>query len=218
MLQKHALGFLRQLAVNNNRPWFEAHREDYETAKTEFEHLITHMLQLMSVLEPALAGQRAKDCIFRVYRDVRFSKDKTPYKSHFSAYFSKNGKKDEGAGYYLHLEPGKSFAAGGIWMPGAPVLKAVRQEIDYNYEEFASLLAGKEFRKRFRQLEGERLKTAPKGYSPDNPAIGYLTMKSFIASHPFEDREVAGKNFPAICFETFSAMAPLIAFLNRSLD
>jgi len=218
MLQTHTLRFLRQLAANNNKPWLDAHRADYETARADFEQLITRLLQLMTPLEPALAGQQAKDCIFRIYRDVRFSKDKTPYKAHFSAYFSKGGRKYEGAGYYLHIEPGKSFLAGGLWMPLPPLLKAVRQEIDYNLEAFEGIVRSKAFVRHFKEIAGGQLKTPPKGYAADNPAIAYLKHKSFIASHPFTDKEVLDKNFGKKYLGVTKVVCPLVDFLNRGLD
>lgn len=218
MLQAGTLKFLRQLAANNNKPWLDAHRADYETARADFEQLTAQVLQLMTPLEPALATQKAKDCMFRIYRDVRFSKDKTPYKAHFSAYFSKGGRKYEGAGYYLHVEPGKSFVAGGLWMPMPPLLKAVRQEIDYNLEEFEGIIKRKPFTQYFKKITGETLKTVPKGYTADNPAIAYLKLKSFIAEHPFTDKELLDRDFKKKYLRVVEAMRPLVDFLNRGLD
>jgi uncharacterized protein (TIGR02453 family) len=218
MLNTGTLRFLRQLAANNNKPWLDAHRADYETARADFEQLVTRILEKMTPLEPALGTQRAKDCMFRIYRDVRFSKDKTPYKAHFSAYFSKGGRKYPGAGYYLHIEPGKSFVAGGMWMPEAPLLRAVRQEIDYNLEEFEGIIKNKPFAQYFKKLSGDTLKTLPKGYTADNPAIEYLKMKSFIAEHPFADKEVLDKDFLKKYLRIVTAMQPLVDFLNRGLD
>ncbi len=218
MLQPATMKFLRQLADNNHKQWFDAHRDDYDAARADFEGLTDRMRGLMIPSVPELAEQQTKHCIFRIYRDVRFSKDKTPYKAHFSAYFSKGGRKYEGAGYYLHIEPGKSFAAGGLWMPSSTLLKSVRQEIDYNYEAFRGMVEGKTFKKLFGQLAQDKLKTLPKGYDADNPAIEYLKYKSFIAEHSFTDKEVLHKNFTADCHRIFTAMQPLVDFINRSLD
>lgn len=219
MLQATTMKFLSQLADNNNKPWFDEHRKTYEAAKADHEALTAELLQRLTVLEPALEGQKAKDCIFRIFRDVRFSKDKTPYKAHFGAFFSRGGRKFPGAGYYLHLEPGnKSFAGGGLWMPEAPLLKAVRQEIDYNFDEFRSIISGKNFKKQFGQIEGEKLKTLPQGYTADNPAIEFLKQKSFIASHQLTDKDVNSKGLVDKIVEVFTDMRPLIDFLNRGLD
>ena len=136
MLQQATITFLTKLSKNNNKPWFDKNRDAYAIAKDDYEVLVDNLLVALSAVEPVFKEQKAKDCVFRIFRDVRFSKDKTPYKPNFGAFFSKGGRKYPGAGYYLHVEPGgKSFAGGGLWMPEAPILKAVRQEIDYNYKE-----------------------------------------------------------------------------------
>jgi uncharacterized protein (TIGR02453 family) len=166
-----------------------------------------------------MADQKPKDSIFRIFRDVRFSKDKTPYKPHFSAYFSRGGRKAPDAGYYVHIQPGsKSFVAGGLWMPEGPLLKSARQEIDYNFKEFQGILNKASFKKLYPKLEGERLKTLPQGYTADNPAIEFLKMKSFIASAKLTDKEIASKDAETVILERFTAMKPLVEFLNRALD
>lgn len=218
-MQNTTLSFLKNLAANNNKPWFDENRTKYEAAKADHEALIDNLLRKMVALEPRLEGQKAKDSIFRIFRDVRFSKDKTPYKAHFGAFFSRGGRKYPGAGYYLHIEPGgKSFIGGGLWMPENSLLKAVRQEIDYNFEEFTSIVADKQFKKIFREVTGEQLKTLPQGYSADNPAINYLKMKSFTVSHPLADAAITGKDFDEKSVNVFAVMKPFIDFLNRSLD
>lgn len=219
MLQAATIRFLEQLAVNNNKPWFDEHKKDYDAAKNDFESFISDMLKTLATVEPAFGEQKAKDCIFRIYRDVRFSKDKTPYKAHFGAYLSKGGRKYAGAGYYIHIEPGgKSFAGGGLWMPDAPLLKAVRQEIDYNFDEFCKITGDKTFKKLFKQLNGEQLKTVPQGYTAENPAVEYLKMKSFTVGHNITDKEITGKTFTKKCVDVFTVMKPLVDFLNRPLD
>lgn len=219
MLHAATLDFLKELAANNNKPWFDANKEKYETAKKDFEALVTELFAALTPVEPALAGQKAKDAIFRIYRDVRFSKDKTPYKENFSAYFSRGGKKFTGAGFYLHLQPGeKSMIGGGLWMPEGALLKAVRQEIDYNFEEFKKIIDDKHFKKTFGELQGEALKSAPQGYDAGNPAIGYLKMKSSVVMHKLSDKEWTGKNVISNCVDVFATMKPLVDFLNKSLD
>ncbi|PZF73778.1 DUF2461 domain-containing protein [Taibaiella soli] len=218
-MQNTTLSFLKNLAANNNKPWFDENRTKYEAAKADHETLIDSLLKQMTSLEPMLEGQKAKDSIFWIFRDVRFSKDKTPYKAHFGAFFSRGGRKYPGAGYYLHIEPGgKSFIGGGLWMPENSLLKAVRQEIDYNFEEFTGIVASKQFKKIFREVTGEQLKTLPQGYSADNPAINYLKMKSFTVSHPLADADVTGKDFDKKSVNVFAVLKPFIDFLNRSLD
>lgn len=218
MLQPATLKFLEGLKLNNNKPWFEGHKDAYEAAKLDFEKLISEVLTGLASIEPGFKEQKAKDCVFRIYRDVRFAKDKTPYKPNFGAYMSRGGKKFNGAGYYLHLEPGGSFAAGGLWMPEANILKAVRQEIDYNFGEFEKIVRNKKFEKIFGVLQGEKLKSAPKDYAADNPAIEYLKMKSFTVMHKIDDEILTGKPLVKTCMDVYKTMQPMIDFLNRSLD
>ena len=130
MLQPDTVRFIERLSENNNKPWFDAHRDEYVAAKADFERFVELLMGQLVEIEPALSEQKAKDSIFRIFRDVRFSKDKTPYKGHFGVYLSRGGRKYSGAGYYLHIEPGgKSFIGGGLWMPEPSLLKAVRQEL-----------------------------------------------------------------------------------------
>ncbi|WP_276133353.1 DUF2461 domain-containing protein [Polluticoccus soli] len=218
MLQPATISFLTKLNKNNNKNWFDDHRKEYEAAKQDFEQMVTQLHGELSKFEPGMAEQRAKDSIFRIFRDVRFAKDKTPYKDHFGAYFSRAGRKAPDAGYYIHIQPGKAFVAGGLWMPEAPLLKATRQEIDYNLDELQSILKQPTFKKHFKKLEGEQLKTLPQGYTADNPAIDYLKMKSFIVSTPIDDKDITSRTFVPKVVKLFSVMKPLVDFLNRGLD
>lgn len=218
MLQKATIDFLTNLEKNNNKAWFDENRKKYEAAKGDFENFVEAVKTALTKLEPALADHKSKDAIFRIFRDVRFSKDKTPYKSHFGAYFSRAGRKAPDAGYYMHIEPGKSFLAGGMWMPDAPILKKLRQEIDYNFEEFKSIIGKPAFKKQFTKWEGEQLKTLPQGYTADNPAIEFLKMKSFIVSTPIADKDVLAKDSVKQIEKVYTQMKPLVDFLNRALD
>lgn len=218
MLQAATLDFLKQLGKNNDKAWFDKNRKAYEAAKDDFEEFIGGLLQKLTKLEERFSEQQAKDTIFRIFRDVRFSKDKTPYKAHFSAYLSRAGRKSPDAGYYLHIEPGKSFLAGGIWQPEGPLLKGIRQEIDYNFKEFTGILNNKDFKKQFKNLEGEELKKVPPGYAADNPAADYLKKKSFMASQPLADKDLTAKNFGDNLVKTATVLKPLVDFMNRPLD
>lgn len=218
-MQANTITFLQKLADNNNKPWFDEHRDEYAVAKEDFEGFVTSILAGLSATESVFNEQKAKDCIFRIFRDVRFSKDKTPYKSHFGAFFSKGGRKYPGAGYYLHIEPGgKSFAGGGLWIPEAPLLKSVRQEIDFNYEEFKIIIDNKKFKKTFGSINGAQLKTLPQGYSEDNAAIEYLKMKSYTVGHELKVADLAAKGAVKTILDVFSTMRPFIDFLNRPLS
>lgn len=220
MLQSSTLLFLKNLKKNNNKPWFEGHRKQYDTAKADFLLLIESLISSIGKFDPPIANLKPKDSIFRINRDVRFSKDKSPYKSNMAGYFNRGGKKGNGAGYYLHIQPGKSMAAGGIWMPMAPDLSKIRQEIDYNLNEWKKITGNTEFKRMF--TEGVKsdsvLQRPPKGYDENNPAIEFLKMKSFIVTRPFTDAEVQSRGFVKEVSKTFQAMKPMVDFLNKSLD
>jgi uncharacterized protein (TIGR02453 family) len=163
----------------------------------------------------------SKDCLFRINRDIRFSKDKTPYKNNFGASIKRDGRKSRFAGYYFHCSPGGSFIGGGLWMPEAADLKKVRQEIDYNWDEFSSIIREKKFKKVYGDLYkgGDvSLTNLPKGYEKDNPAIDYLKLKSFIAETKLSDDELTKSTLHKKTVAAFEALQPLLNFINRSLD
>jgi len=218
MAMDEIMGFLSKLEKNNNKAWFDKHRKEYEAAKAAYEAVVTELHAGLGKIEPAIADHKAKDAIFRIFRDVRFSKDKTPYKAHFGAAFSRGGRKAMDAGFYFHVEPGKSFLAGGMWIPDGPLLKKIRQEIDYNFDEFKAIISNPKFKKHFKTIEGEQLKTLPQGYTADNPAIEYLKLKSFVVTTKLDDKDLASKNAIPKVIEIFTVMKPLVDFLNRSLD
>lgn len=219
MITNAVHSFLLQLKENNNKPWFDSNKNLYEEAKKDFEQFVGLLLVEMANFEPEIAHLKAKECIFRIFRDVRFAKDKSPYKPNFGAFFSKGGKKFPGAGFYLHIEPnGKSFVGGGLWMPEANLLKAVRQEIDYNFKEWEDFTSEKNFKKTFGTVQGEKLKTNPKGYDAENPAIEVLKLKSFTVTKPIDDEILLNKKMIATCMQTFQTMKPLVDFLNRAIE
>jgi len=219
MIQATTIKFLKDLKKNNNRPWFEEHRKQYENAKADLLLLVEQLIAAIGTFDKPIGNLEAKNCTFRINRDVRFSKNKDPYKSNIAAYFNKDGKKGIGAGYYLHIEPGKSFAAGGIWMPEPAVLAGIRQEIDYSFKEWKSIITDKSFKKNFAEgIQGEMLTRPPKGYDENNPAIEFIKKKSFIVSRAFTDAEVQSKNFVKDVAGTFKVMKPMIDFLNLSTE
>jgi uncharacterized protein (TIGR02453 family) len=221
MLQSATLHFLSGLKANNSKEWFDAHRPAYENARADFLTLVTGLLTDLEAADPALAEARLqpKKCVFRINRDVRFSADKKPYKSHFGAWFNAGGKSANTAGYYLHLEPGNTFVAGGLYMPDAAALAAVRQEIDYDLPTLEALLARPYFRYYFGGLSQENsLKRPPKGYNAENPALLYLKLKSFTVAHAVADADVLASGFRAQVGAGFRGLQPLVAFLNRGLD
>lgn len=221
MLQQSTLNYIKSLTINNNKPWFDENRSLFETAKNDFENLVKDIISSFGIIDPDIAPLEAKNCVFRQYRDVRFSKDKTPYKQHMGASFDRGGKKSGFAGYYLHIEPGnKSIAGGGIWMPEADALKKIRQEIDYGWGEFFEIINEPSFKKVFGELEqGEfKLSREPKGYDKENPAIEYLKLKSLVAIQPLTDADLTSKDLLKKILAAFTALMPLIKFINRSLE
>lgn len=220
MLQPATLAFLTDLKANNNKPWFDANRPAYEAAKNDFIALATQLIEGLSTLDPAIAETplQAKNCLFRINRDVRFSPNKSPYKSNFGAWFNAGGKKLATAGYYLNLEPGNSFVAGGLYMPDVTVLATIRQEIDYNLADFEQLLAQPAFTKHFGGLNREEsLQRPPKGYAADNPAVEYLKLKSFTASHPLSDAALTKSDLSKQVLNACGGLQPLVAYLNRAV-
>ena len=219
MLQSSTLKFLKDLIKNNNKPWFDEHRKQYDAAKEDFLLLVGKLINGIATFDTSIGSLEAKNCTFRINRDVRFSKNKVPYKSNLAAYFNKDGKKGIGAGYYLHVEPGKTFAAGGIWMPEPTILANIRQEIDYNFTDWKKIIENKNFRNTFAQgvNSSDSLMRPPKGYDTNNQAIEFIKMKSFIVSRPFTDTDVQNKSFVKEVAKTFGAMKPLIDFLNTSV-
>ena len=220
MLQSSTLKFLKDLKKNNNKPWFDTHRKEYDAAKIDFATFIQAVIDKHSKSDPTIKSIVAKDCMFRINRDVRFSKDKSPYKTNMGAYINRGGKKSVFAGYYFHCEPGgQSMAGGGLWMPMPPHLAKVRQEIDYNFDEWKKITGSRGFKKMFpKGVEGiETLSRPPKGYDEENPAIDYLKMKCFIVSRDLSDADLQSRNLLKEVLKTFAMMKEFIDFLNRDV-
>jgi uncharacterized protein (TIGR02453 family) len=215
---KSIFEFLTDLKANNNREWFQANKSRYDTSKAEHLVFVEGLLKKFESFEPEIFRLEAQDCVFRINRDVRFSLDKSPYKVNFAAYFNRNGKKSWGPGYYLHLEPGNSFIAGGIWMPESDTLKKIRQEIDYNFESFKKILDKDEFKNTFGGLKGEKLSRPPKDYKEDNPAIEFLKYKSFELSFPVSDETCFTTDFDDLTIEKFKIIKPYNNFLSNALE
>jgi uncharacterized protein (TIGR02453 family) len=222
LLHPSTINFLKSLKKNNNKIWFDQNREKYISAKNDFEELVTDILQKMILFDPDMKGLEAKNCMFRINRDIRFSKNKTPYKINISASFNKGGKKSVNAGYYFHLQPGdNSFAGGGLWAPAAPELKKIRQEIDYSLPEFKKIVNSPTFKKNYGQLEREKdqmLINVPKGYDKENPAVEFLRLKSFIATKAIPDSSLLLPNLAREIAQSFEALRPLVKFINRAFE
>lgn len=214
---KDIIAFLSQLKDNNNKEWFSDHKKQYEKAKAEFIAIVEEILRKCSSFEPSFNNLKAKECIFRINRDIRFSPDKSPYKTNFGASFNPHGKKSPHAGYYLHLQPGESFVGGGIYLPSTDILKQLRQEVDYNFETFERIIHTTEFKRSYPAIFNEdRLARPPKGYEASNPAIEFLKLKHYIFTHNFDESEITSKEqLMDLCVSKFQTLKPFNDFLNQ---
>lgn len=220
MINKHTIQFLDELRRNNNKLWFEENRQRYDEARNDFSDFVETVIQSTGRFDEPIGHLTTKDCIFRINRDVRFSKDKTPYKVNMAAAFSAGGKKAAVAGYYFHLEPRKSFAGGGFYTPAPEQLSKIRQEIDYNFPEWKKIIQQKDFNRHFPAgIESNgSLVRPPKGYEESNPAISFLKMKGFIVTQSFADGQLMQKKGTTEIADCFKAMKPLVDFLNRAIE
>jgi uncharacterized protein (TIGR02453 family) len=222
LISPSTLSFLKVLKKNNNKTWFDNNRDKYLDAKNNFEEFVASLLSEMISIDEDLKDLLPKNCTFRINRDIRFSKNKTPYKINLSASFNKGGKKSIYAGYYFHLQPGgSSFVGGGLWRPEPVELKKLRQEIDYCFPEFKKIMGTQAFKKNYGELEREEnqmLINVPKGYEKENPAADFLRMKSFVATKNIADADLTNPKLAKEVFQSFKALQPLIKFINRSFE
>jgi uncharacterized protein (TIGR02453 family) len=220
MFKPSTFKFLKDLKKNNNKTWFEKNKSAYLDAKDDAEHFVEQVIKGLGKIDADIAVLQAKDCTYRIYRDVRFSSDKTPYKTHMGAFLNKGGKKVPTAGYYFHAEPGQSMAGGGLWMPMPAELNKVRQEIDYNFAEWTKMLGDRRFKKYFPDgLDQEAvLSRPPKGYDAENPAIGFIKLKSFVVTRRVSDETMQSRSLLKEVTGVFGAMKEFIDFLNRALE
>jgi uncharacterized protein (TIGR02453 family) len=216
-IKQSTLDFLSDLKIHNEREWFLKNRKRYDDAKSNFESFVQAVINRMAEYDPILKGLEAKSCTYRINRDIRFSNDKTIYKTHLGAFIVKGGKKngDRFAGYYFHAEPGgNSMIAGGAYIPPMPWLAAIREKIDEQGSNFLKIIKNKEFTEYFGNLEGESLKSAPKGYSRDHPYIDILKLKSYLVTRMISDREIVSSDCFDLVIRASRAMKPLNDFLN----
>lgn len=216
-IKKTTLTFLSDLKKNNNKDWFRKNQASYTEAKKNFETMAQEIIVKIIDFDPIMKGLEVKSCVFRINRDIRFSNDKSPYKSNFGAFIVRGGKKngDKFAGYYIHIEPGKSFIAGGAYMPPAPWLAAIREKIDRESEQFIKIISHKDFIKYFGLIDGEKLKTPPRGYTSDNPNIDLLKFKSYLVVNEVTDKFVLSTDYFEYVIKVLKAMKPLNDFLNE---
>ena len=215
---QRALDFLRRLHRHNDRDWFNAHRADYERSYAAFTALVEELIVRMAPWEPMARTLTARACLFRIYRDVRFSKDKSPYKTYFGAFLAPDGRKSLAAGYYLHLAPDNhSFAGGGVYQPEREALGAIRQEIDYEGQRLDDTLNDPAFSRYFSGLTGARLTRPPKGYPADHPRLALLRQKDYVVTHPLTDDRVGAAGLVDHVTAVWRAQKPLNDFLNQAM-
>ncbi|TVQ92419.1 MAG: DUF2461 domain-containing protein [Bacteroidetes bacterium] len=221
MLNIKTLEFFRELRENNHKAWFDVNRHRYEEVKKDYHRLIEEILLKMQQFDKSLSHLQVKDCTFRINRDIRFSKNKTPYKTHLSIIMSPYGKRMEYAAYYVHLdEQAGSFAGGGIYMPGSEALKKIRAEISGFYEDLEDILNSKDFAETFQGLDSEGnvvLTRPPKGYDAQHPAIDLLKYKSFTATKPLDNKLLTDPKGVEVVTEILKKIKPLNDFINRGL-
>jgi uncharacterized protein (TIGR02453 family) len=208
--------FLTELNHNNNREWFQNHKSEYEQARKEFIDLVNATIQAIGLFDAQVHGLQAKASIFRLYRDVRFSKDKRPYKTHFGAYMAEGGRKSPKAGYYLHIEADGGFLGGGLFRPAPDALKKVRMQIDYNAAQLRNILKEPTFVDTYGKMQGQQLKTSPRDFSADHPDIDLLRYKDFFVSHPFHN-SVLQNDAVAYFAKRFTHLKPLNDYLNQAI-
>jgi len=218
MIDPKTFTFLKNISENNNREWFASNKEEHDLGRDNVLDFVSDLIAEITKIDKEVPDVlNPKDCVMRIYRDVRFSPDKTPYKTNFGIGISPFGKTFKGPGYYLHIEPDKSFVAGGLWFPEASVLKNIRQEIDYNYAELEEAIESDNFKNYFNELDREgALKTSPKGYPLDHPNIELLKLKSFTASHYLTNKELSGSGAAKTVATGFANLYPFIKFLRNA--
>jgi len=215
---KSVLSFLKKLKKNNNREWFKANKSEFDAAREDFIDLTGRFINGISRFDPEMAGTNAEDCIFRIYRDIRFSKDKTPYKIAFGASMQPGGRTCGIPGYYVNISPGNCFLAGGAYMPPAPELRKIRNRIAGDLKGFRKIVNAKKFKEYFGEISGEQLKTAPKGFPKDHEAIQYLRYKGFAAYHDKVSEKMAiGPDFVKKGLKVFKAMKPLNFYMREAV-
>jgi uncharacterized protein (TIGR02453 family) len=211
--------FLKKLVVNNNREWFNNHRSEFEKAKAEHEELVNYLINQISLFDENIKGVESKDCVFRIYRDTRFSPDKTPYKDHVGAYIaSGGGRKSERAGYYVHISPVESFVSGGIYSPQPHVLKALREAVYHNIDEYLGIVNQKEFKKYFTEFFSEPLKTVPRGFPKDFEHADLLKCRHYAPASPVENDFWETPGCEKEIVKRFKILYPFNRFMNFTVD
>ncbi|OIV42337.1 DUF2461 domain-containing protein [Flavobacterium johnsoniae] len=216
IIPQSSLDFLTQLKENNNKPWFDEHKSEYLIELNHIQNFADALLKELSKSD-VLETQSGKKSVYRIYRDIRFSKDKTPFKTYWGGSYTRATSARRG-GYYFHLEKGNSFFAGGFWGPNAADLKRIRSEFAHDPESFREILNSKSFVNNFGTLQGEQLKTSPKGFDADHEAIDLLRYKQFLVIKRFTDDEVLSPLFLEKALEAFKNMRPFFDYMSEVLS
>lgn len=212
------LDFLKDLAAHNHKEWMDDNKKRYLEAKENVIELISEVIKKATVFDPSLSGLEPKKTLFRINRDIRFSKNKDPYKTNFGAAIVDGGRKSGNPGYYLHLQPDNNFIGGGLYQPDSEILAKVRQEIDYNGKKLKNIIDDNGFKKIFTEPYTEdKLKTAPKGYPKDHPDLYLLQLKHYVYMHKVTDSEVAAPNFSNKVADVYKTLLPFNHFLNEAI-
>ncbi len=213
------LQYLSDLAENNNREWFAEHKDRFDVCRKDFEQIGKGLILSISQFDEEIKGLEAKDCIFRIYRDTRFSHNKTPYKDHFGIFIaSKGGRKSERGGYYFHLQPGNCFVATGVWCPPPPLLKTLRKAVYDNFDEFSEIIEEDIFKKNFKLYEGDKLKKVPREFPAEFEGGDYLKLKHYMAEHYFSNEDICTDNGIEKVVSLFEACYQFNRFLNYTVD
>lgn len=215
---KKVLQFLQDLSQNNNKEWFHANRSRYEESRDTMLFVTEVLINEIRKFDPEISVMNPKDCMFRIFRDVRFSNDKRPYKTNFGIFISKGGRKSMYAGYYLHIEPGSSFVGGGIYMPAAEPLKAIRSYLASHGDEFLELINNKDFKSVYPEMHDHQLKTAPKGFPKDHPYIDLLRYKSIVFSNRLDNKLIISEKFIESMVNSFRQLQPVNEVINQALE
>ena len=211
--------FIKQLASNNSREWFQQHKAEYDKVKKAHEEIVTQLISQIALFDEDIKGVQAKDCIFRIYRDVRFSPDKSPYKNHIGAYIaSRGGRKSERAGYYLHIGADESFLSGGIYCPRPNVLKALREAVYHNIDEYLSIINQKEFKNYFTEFFSDSLKKVPQGFPKDFEHVEYLKYRHYSPASPLSETLFKQKDYMEEFTNRCKALHPYNRFMNFTVD
>jgi uncharacterized protein (TIGR02453 family) len=220
MLSKDTLQFLEDLKANNNRDWFLANKKRYDAYKADYHKLISDLLEVMKPLDASLELLEVKHCTFRINRDIRFSKDKSPYKTHMGIWLPCGSRSSESSGYYLQIDKENTFVGGGMYCPMPEQLQKIRKEINFFHEDLVSIIMEKSFKSTYGNLsrdENSTLKNPPRGFDKEHPAIEFLKLKSFTAIQKFDVTEATQKDFVAKISQKMKALKPLNDYINRAL-